>query len=152
MTYDNLLMEADREGLTVKEKPLKSSDGRIKGQKIAIREDIPTFSQKACVLAEEIGHYHTAIGNIIDMQDAKNIKQERNGRIWAYDKMIGLIGIIKAYERHCLNRYDIADFLGVTEEFLQEALDYYKQKYGVFVTVDHYIIYFVPCLIVIEVY
>lgn len=152
MTYDNLLIEAECEGLTVREKQLKSSDGRIKGQKIAIRKDIPTFSQKACVLAEEIGHYHTAIGNIIDMQDVRNVKQERQGRIWAYDKMIGLTGIIKAYERHCLNQNDMAEFLGVTEEFLRDALNYYKQRYGVFVTIDHYAIYFVPCLIVIEVY
>lgn len=152
MTYDNLLTEADQEGLIVKEKPLQSADGRIKGKRIAIRKDIPTLSQKACVLAEELGHYHTAVGNIIDMQDIRNVKQERQGRIWAYDKMIGLIGIIKAYERHCLNRCDMADFLGVTEVFLQDALDYYRQKYGCFVTIDHYVIYFEPCLAVVEMY
>ena len=131
MTYDNLLTEADQEGLIVKEKPLQSADGRIKGKRIAIRKDIPTLSQKACVLAEELGHYHTAVGNIIDMQDIRNVKQERQGRIWAYDKMIGLIGIIKAFQHHCLNKCDMAEYLDVTEEFLQEALDYYKQKEGV---------------------
>lgn len=152
MTYDNLLIEADREGLTVKEKPLQSADGRIKGKRIAIREDIPTLCQKSCVLAEEIGHYYTAAGNIIDIQDVRNIKQEQKGRIWAYDKMIGLIGIIKAYERHCLNRNEMAEFLDVTEEFLQDALNYYKQKYGVFTVLDHYVIYFDPCLSIVEMY
>ncbi len=152
MTYDNLLTEADQEGLIVKEKPLQSADGRIKGKRIAIRKDIPTLSQKACVLAEELGHYHTAVGNIIDMQDIRNVKQERQGRIWAYDKMIGLIGIIKAFQHHCLNKCDMAEYLDVTEEFLQEALDYYKQKYGCYVTIDHYVIYFEPCLAVVEMY
>lgn len=152
MTYDNLLIEADQEGLTVKEKPLQSADGRIKGKRIAIRKDIPTLCQKACVLAEELGHHYTAVGNIIDIQDARNIKQEQKGRIWAYDKMIGLIGIIKAYERHCLNRNEMAEFLDVTEEFLQDALNYYKQKYGVFTVIDHYVIYFEPCLSIVEMY
>ena len=152
MTYDNLLTEADQEGLIVKEKPLQSADGRIKGKRIAIRKNIPTLSQKACVLAEELGHYHTAVGNIIDMQDIRNVKQERQGRIWAYDKMIGLIGIIKAFKHHCLNKCDMAEYLDVTEEFLQEALDYYKQKYGCYVTIDHYAIYFEPYLAVVEMY
>ena len=32
MNYEDLLMEADEAGLTVKEKPLASHDGRIKGR------------------------------------------------------------------------------------------------------------------------
>ena len=47
MTYDHLLIEAEKEGLIIKEKPLISSDGRIFGKKIAIRKDIPTLCQKA---------------------------------------------------------------------------------------------------------
>lgn len=45
MNYEDLLMEAEAEGLIVKEKPLKVSDGRIKGKRIAIRQDIPTYRQ-----------------------------------------------------------------------------------------------------------
>ena len=46
MTYEELLIEADSEGLLVREKPLVSSDGRIKGKRIAIRSDIPTLAKK----------------------------------------------------------------------------------------------------------
>ena len=66
MNYEDLLMEAEAEGLIVKEKPLKVSDGRIKGKRIAIRQDIPTYRQKSCVLAEELGHHHTTVGRIIE--------------------------------------------------------------------------------------
>ena len=59
MTYEELLIEADSEGLIVREKPLAGSDGRIKGKRIAIRKNIPTLAKKADVLAEEMGHYHT---------------------------------------------------------------------------------------------
>ena len=58
MSYDELLLEADNTGLVVKEKKLPVSKGRIKGKRIAIRQSIPTLTEKACVLAEEIGHYH----------------------------------------------------------------------------------------------
>lgn len=52
MMYDKLLKEAENTGLLVKEKPLKSNKGRIKGNKIAIKKDM-TRIEKACILAEE---------------------------------------------------------------------------------------------------
>ena len=65
--YEALLDEACDIGLIVKEKPLQYNNGRIKGNRIAIRQDINTTTEKACVLAEELGHHHTSVGNILDM-------------------------------------------------------------------------------------
>lgn len=39
-----------------------------------------------------------------------------------------------------------AEYLGVTEQFLYDALKCYKQKYGIYTKIDNYIIYFEPCL------
>lgn len=150
MTYEELLIEADKECLITKEKPLKYNNGRIKGNRIAIRKDIPTLAQKASVLAEELGHYHTTVGDILDQADTSNRKQERRARLWAYDKMIGLAGIIKGYEAGCQSRYELAECLGVTEEFLQEAIDCYKEKHGSYTEIGDYIILFEPALAVIE--
>lgn len=146
--YELLLDEACDIGLNVKEKPLRSSDGRIKGKRIAIRKDIDTSSKKACVLSEELGHYHTTVGNIINLSDAQNRKQERQARLWAYNNRIGLYGLIRAYEQGCKSQYDVAEFLDVTEEFLAEAITTYREKYGVYTTIDNYIVYFIPQLII----
>lgn len=147
-TYEALLEEAYDKGLTVKEKPLISSNGRIRGRKIAIREDINTNKEKACVLAEEIGHYHTGVGNIINQANIGNRKRERKGRLWAYNDRIGLNGLISAYERGCKEIYEIADYLEVTEEFLLECINCYRDKYGVATTIDNYCIIFIPHLAV----
>lgn len=147
-TYEALLEEAYDKGLTVKEKKLQSSDGRIRGKKIAIRDDIDTNKEKACVLAEEIGHFHTGVGNIINQANIGNRKRERKGRLWAYNDRIGLNGLISAYERGCKDIYEIADYLEVTEEFLQECIDCYRDKYGVATTIDNYCIIFIPHLAV----
>jgi len=144
--YELLLAQAYDIGLDVKEKPLYSSDGRIKGSRIAIRKDIKTSIEKSCVLAEELGHYHTTVGNIIDLSDAQNRKQERQARIWAYNKLIGLTGLIRAYEHGCNSSYEIAEFLEVTEESLKEAINCYREKYGTYKAVDNYIVYFIPQL------
>lgn len=150
MTYEELLMNADTEGLIVKEKPLLENDGRIKGKRIAIRKDIPTRKEKACILAEELGHNYTTVGNILDQSSISNRKQELRARMWAYNKQIGLLGIVKSYEYGCQSKHEMAEYLEVTEEFLSEALERYRQKYGKFATVDNYIIYFEPCLGVVK--
>lgn len=150
MTYEALLKEADSHQLTVKEKPLKQFDGLIHGNKIAIRKDIPTNAEKACVLAEELGHYYTSSGNIIDQSTIANQKQELRARAWAYDKQIGLSGIIECFEYGCRNRHEMADYLEVTEMFLEEALCRYHQKYGLYAISGKYIIYFEPNLTVMK--
>lgn len=150
MEFETLLKEADALGLPVTEKPFKTFDGRIKNNKIYLRQDM-TVTNKKCVLAEELGHYHTTTGNILDQQDICNRKQERRARIWAYDLLIDLSGIIKAYKHGCSNLHEMADYLEVTEEFLRGALERYRQKYGIYTTIDHHIIYFEPHLAVVEI-
>ena len=126
----------------------KFQTDRIKGLYcngvIAVSKDIDTSAERTCVLAEELGHHMTASGNILDQKDESNRKQELRGRIWAYNRLIGLTGIIKAYRAGCRNRYEIAQNLEVTEDMLQDAVDYYHEKYGLCVQVDNYAIYFEP--------
>lgn len=148
--YEALLDEACDIGLIVKEKPLQYNNGRIKGNRIAIRQDINTTTEKACVLAEELGHHYTSIGNIIDMEYTGNRKQERQARLWGYNRSIGLFGLIRAYERGCKDKYETAEYLDVTEEFLEECISCYREKYGVYKIVDNYIIYFIPNLAVFK--
>lgn len=148
--YEALLEEACNEGLIVKEKPLKYNNGRIKGKRIAIRQDIDTTIAKSCVLAEELGHHYTSVGNILDLTVTENRKQERQARIWAYNKQIGLRGLINAYEHGCRCRHEVADYLEVTEEFLEEAINCYREKYGIYTTVDNYTVYFIPRLAIYE--
>lgn len=149
MNYTELLIEADSNCLITKDKPLKANDGRIKGNRIAIRKDMPT-TQKKCVLAEELGHYHTNAGNILNQLNMNNRKQEYKARIWAYNHLIGLNNIISSCKAGCCNLYEMADYLDVTEEFLKEALSYYKHKYSPHVVVGNFIIFFEPNLTVSE--
>ena len=152
--YEKLLEEAYIDNVDVVEYNFESE--RIKGLycdgTIALSKKIDTSIEKSCILAEELGHHHTSLGNIIDMQSVQNIKQERQSRVWAYDNRIGLTGLIRAFERCCQSRYEVADFLGVTEEFLSDALNYYKVKYGEFTVIDHYIIRFIPCLMIAKMF
>lgn len=150
LTYDELLTVAHEKGLTVKEKNLSENNGRIIRDRIAIRKDMTT-TEKACVLAEELGHHETTVGNIIDLSVSWNRKQERQARLNGYNRMIGLMGIVRAYEAGCQNQHEIAEFLNVTEEYLLECIECYRDKYGTMKSIDNYTIYFIPHLAVMKI-
>ena len=151
-SFERLEDEACKDGIDVVSHRFKSK--KIKGLycngTIGLNNDIGTTTEKTCVLAEELGHHHTSVGNIIDMSDVCNRKQERQARLWGYNKLIGLSGIINAFRAGCHNRHEIAEKLDVTEEYLQECIDCYQDKYGVYTEVDNYTIYFIPNLAVME--
>ena len=150
MNYNALLNEANAEGISIKERPFKTYDGRLKGKDIYLRKDMNT-TEKSCVLAEELGHYYTTVGNILDMNVSENRKQERQARLWGYNRVIGLFGLIRAYEHGCKDKYEIAEYLDVTEEYLEDCIDCYRDKYGVYKIVDNYIVYFIPNLAVFKI-
>lgn len=148
-SYEDILMEADSHGLITREKPLKAHKGRIKGNRIAINNKL-TEKEKKCILAEELGHYYTGVGDILDQSLVSNRKQELQGRIYAYNRLIGLVGIIDAYKNNCVGLSETAEHLNVTEDFLKDALTYYKCKYGKCVSIDNYVIFFEPNIGVLE--
>lgn len=150
MTYDELLVETDKKGLIVKEKKLAGSDGRIQKNRIAIRSNINTTIEKSCVLAEEIGHYYTTAGDITRLSDISEHKQESRARFYGYNLKIDLMGIVNCYKKGCRNIHEMAEYLDVTEDYLLEALECYRNKYGICAPIDNYIVYFEPTLGVFE--
>lgn len=148
--YESLVSEAEKQGILAQEKDLVAHDGLVFGNRIAIRSGMNTV-EKTCVLSEELGHYHMNFGNILDTKIQNNTKQEYLGRLWGYNRLIGLTGIVRAYEAGCQNQYEIADYLNISEEFLSDAISAYKSKYGVCTAIDNYTIYFIPFLGVMKI-
>lgn len=144
--YEDLASSSDARDIHIYNRKFNSP--RIRGLycdgNVAISNDIDTEAEKACVLAEEIGHHATSSGNILDQSSVANRKQERTARVWAYNRLIGLSGIVDSYKAGCRNLYEIAEYLEVTETFLADALACYKEKYGLYTQVDNYVIYFEP--------
>lgn len=151
MNYEELQIQACKDGIEIIEYPFKSSN--IKGLycngTVALNEDM-TQVEKSCVLAEELGHHYTTSGDILDQKDIMNRKQEYRARLYGYNLKIGLTGLIRAYEEGCQNLYEMAECLDVTEEYLRNALQCYRSKYGECVSVDNYLICFEPKFAVIK--
>lgn len=129
--YEALLNEAYKEGVEVIRYPFR---GHIKGlyfnKIIALNSKLDTTAQLTCILAEELGHHFTSVGNILDQSYLINCKQEQRARRWGDERLVPLDKLISAYRLGIHSAHELAESLGVTDSFLAAALRYYKSKYG----------------------
>lgn len=146
MKYDELIEECRKLGLEVYEREQKIS-GLYQDGIIGISSRLKTSADKLCVLAEELGHYHTSTGDILDQSKTINRKQERQARKWGYEKLLPLEKLISAFQNGCTNKHEIAEFSGITEDFLDASLRLYKEQYGVQKKHECYLIFFDPLAI-----
>lgn len=108
---------------------------------IALSTKVTDTKEKICILMEELAHIKINVGNI-----SNNPKEELKARGIAYNSLIGLNGIIASYQYGCITKYDMAEFLEVTETFLEEAINWYRSKYGLYTIFNNYKIQFIPTL------
>lgn len=146
--YEKLLREAEQQGVDIYEVPMTESIKGLYGENIIwINKKIESQTERACVLAEELGHHVTSAGHILDQSCILNRKQEQRARRWAFEKLVPLTSLIEAFKSGVRTRFELAEYLNVTETFLGQALQYYKNKYGLYKKVDQYTILFEPLLI-----
>lgn len=123
-------------------------NGDIKGlygdNMIAISTEVSSEKEYACILAEELGHYYTSSGNILDQSNVKNRKQELRARVWAHQYVIKVEDLLLAYKFGCRHLHEIAEFLNITEDFLIDASQTFSRKYGDCKITSNCIIHFNP--------
>lgn len=147
MNYESLLIEAEEKGIKVKEKHMyKNLKGIYKNNKILINLKATTDIEKKCILSEEIGHHETSFGNLLDINEIINRKQEIRARRWGYEHTVKIKDLIKAYEYGAINSFEISEYLGVTEQHLINAISNYKKRFGIVAELENHFIYFEPYL------
>ena len=81
-SFEHLEDQAFKDGIIIVNYSFNSD--RIKGLycdgTVALSSNIKTSSEKACILAEELGHHYPSVGNILDLTVTENRQQERQAR------------------------------------------------------------------------
>lgn len=145
-SYEIGLDECYNDNVTVVEKRFKSkAKGLWKNNVIGISKDIDTIAERNCILAEEHGHFKTTVGNILDLNNINNLKQENKARAVAIEKLCSLKKIVEAVKKGAINRYEVAHYLDITDQFFDDAIEYHKRKQGLCCECDGFLIYFEPC-------
>ncbi|MCT1577570.1 ImmA/IrrE family metallo-endopeptidase [Oceanobacillus kimchii] len=143
--YEALVDEAYNHGIRVEERELGKIQGLYGENIIWINKNLDTDAEKTSIFAEEMGHHFTSHGNITNLSVLKNRKQEHIARRWAVKKLIPLNKLVDAYKNFCISKHEIAEYLNVTEHFLDMGISYYREIYGTSVRVDqHSVLHFNP--------
>jgi hypothetical protein len=86
---DELLREIDENNLKLYKCDMHSEvKGLCIGNNIVINKKISRGDEFNCILAEELGHYKTTVGDITAGGN-ECAKQELKARAYAYDKLVG---------------------------------------------------------------
>lgn len=139
MNYEELIVSYEE--VQVKEISLEHDlKGVYKDNRIIIHERM-TQRHKRCILAEELGHHFTSVGNILDVRRPGHTKQEHQARRWGAHLLVQPKTLAKAL-MHCTHMEELLDYLDVTPEFLLEAVTYFESQYGPHYDVGtHYLVF-----------
>ena len=90
--------------------------------------DFDNSTQEKEIFAEELGHYYcNALYNIYS--DSETIKKkEYRARKWAFKLLIPPSSLSRLEEEGCKYSYEIAEELGVSENLVNTAYNYYKEN------------------------
>lgn len=140
--YSSLAKLADDHQIVILEKNFKSkAKGLCVGNRIGLRKGL-AYTERTCILAEELGHYFTTTGNILDGAKTENRKQEKLARKWAVKYLIQPSDLIAACLEGCDNLCSVAEYLDVTIDFLSETMDVFKHIYGTeYISETHIIVF-----------
>lgn len=120
----------------------KFMSGFYMNGEIFINSNRPT-TIKLETLAEELAHHEITYGNILDDKDIQNRKYELKARRLACEILIPLNELINAFCKAFIIYMNLLIF-EVTESFVLQSIEHYKQKYGYSTRYGKYVIQFEP--------
>ncbi|WP_163655854.1 ImmA/IrrE family metallo-endopeptidase [Listeria sp. PSOL-1] len=139
--YDELMNEY-QDKVVIKEEEMPAKLPGLFLQNTIFIDRKKTNAEKSCILIEELMHWKYTAGDIINQTEAANIKQENFARRRGYETLIPLEKIISCFYEGYHEYFEVADYLGITEEFLRKTIAYYREKYGLMYEYQCYYINF----------
>lgn len=140
--YESLVAYAQNIGADVKEINFCTNKkyGKNIDNTIYINSQM-TEQEKYEILSEEIGHYKTTFGNITNLSEIRNLKQEIKARDISIEQICSINNIITCIKNGAINRYEIAEMLSISDELFNYAIKYHSRK-NPFVCRDNLFLYF----------
>lgn len=88
---------------------------------------IKDSSEEKTILAEELGHYYCNALYNSTYSNAEIGKKEFRATKWAFKTLVPFKKLERLYEEGCRYTYEFAEELGVTEDLIKKAYNYYSE-------------------------
>lgn len=132
MELNELENLAERENIKITNYRMKKKKARIVnyGSPYIFMDysKIDSQTEEKCILAEELGHYYYDAYYTINSDQTLINKQEFRANKWAFKQLISPTKIKNLLSQGINTKYEIAEELGVTEDLLCLAYQYYTEN------------------------
>ena len=88
--------------------------------------NIDDSCEEKCILAEELGHYYTNSFYNYNFTKEEINKREFRATKWAFKTLVPLRKLLQLYNNGYRYTYEFAEELGVTEDLIEKAYNYYS--------------------------
>ena len=88
--------------------------------------NIDDSCEEKCILAEELGHYYTNSFYNYNFSKEEIDKREFRATKWAFKTLIPFTILKQLYKKGCRYTCEFAEELGVTEDLVEKAYNYYS--------------------------
>jgi hypothetical protein len=112
-----------------RELPCKKLKGLYVDRTVVLKPGMSSV-ERCCILAEELGHYATSKGNIVDYRVQRSRDQEHLARFWACERLITFRKLQESCCRCWPCMSALASFWNISDEFLRNACACFKKEYG----------------------
>lgn len=136
MELNDLYDIAERENIKIYDWYIEDANGIYvnidKINAIALNyNNLDTCIEEKQVLAEELGHYYMDATYPLYSKDTILMsKQEYRAKKWSYNTLISFDKLKIALKNGIKNIYDLANYFNVTSDYMQNAINFYINKYG----------------------
>lgn len=88
---------------------------------------IDNSCEEKTILAEELGHYYCNCFYNSSFSNEEISKREFRATKWAFKTLVPFSKLKQLYDEGCKYTYEFAEELGVTEELINKAYNYYLE-------------------------
>lgn len=134
MELNDLYHVAENEDIKIYNHEIENANGAFINYKdinaiVLDYKKIDTSTKEKTVLAEELGHYYCDATYSLFCTDMNYIsKQEYKAKKWAFKALVSPKQIKKLISKGITYSYQIADELGVSEDLVSTAYEYYLEN------------------------
>lgn len=134
MELNELYNVAENENIKIYNHEIENANGAFINYKdinaiILDYKKLDTSTKEKTVLAEELGHYYCSATYSLFCTDTNYIrKQEHKAKKWAFKTLVPPNQIKKLISKGATYSYEIADELGVSEDLVSTAYEYYSEN------------------------
>ena len=86
---------------------------------------IDNSNEEKTILADDLGHYYCNALYNSNYSNEEISKKEFRATKWAFKTLVPYKKLLQLYEEGCKYKYEFAEELGVTEDMIEKAYNYY---------------------------